>query len=72
VVDVHPEVLGDITDEGAVSEGVDSREAFIALWESLHGGGAWERDRARWVWVLRFSMHRSIAIANKIGGDRES
>jgi hypothetical protein len=28
--------------------------AFGELWESIHGPGAWERDREKWVWCVTF------------------
>lgn len=32
-----------------------ARDAFIDLWDELHGPGAWDRDRDRWVQVIAFT-----------------
>lgn len=34
----------------------DPRVAFATLWDRVHGEGAWERDRYRWVWVYGFEV----------------
>lgn len=52
----HPE---DDCDEGGTVGGVpayvfSAREAFALWWDAIHGPGAWERDRERWVWVVGF------------------
>lgn len=30
------------------------REMFIDLWDSIHGPGSWERDKEKWVWVIKY------------------
>lgn len=35
---------------------VDPRVAFATLWDRVHGAGAWERDRSKWVWVYGFEV----------------
>lgn len=52
VIQVKRERIQDITEEDAIAEGVASRDEFIALWESIHGAGSWERND--WVWVYAF------------------
>lgn len=37
---------------------LSARDAFAELWEHVHGDGAWERDRSRWVWVYGFEVVR--------------
>lgn len=32
-----------------------ARTAYANLWDSIHGHGAWERDRCKWVWVLSWA-----------------
>ncbi len=62
VTDVRIERLGAITEDDARREGVSrwrwrptARTAFIDLWDELHGPGAWDRDRDRWVQVIAFT-----------------
>lgn len=40
----------------AVYDTLSARDAFAELWERVHGDGAWERDRTRWVWVYGFEV----------------
>ncbi|MDG9784684.1 hypothetical protein [Pseudomonas otitidis] len=58
---VRVERLQDISDEQALSEGVDqtntsipgyARQRFQDLWESINGTGSW--DANPWVWVVEF------------------
>ena len=49
---VEHERLLDIDDAGARREGVENRDAFLRLWESIHGPGSAERNP--WVWVVVF------------------
>lgn len=59
---VRPVRLGEIDDADCLAEGVEPtpgqspRDAFLALWARVHGEGAWERDKSRWVW--RFCFER--------------
>lgn len=58
VLGVRAERLQDIDEEDAVAEGVERREHFIKLWETLHGHRApWGSDP--WVWVVEF---RKLAV----------
>jgi hypothetical protein len=68
VTGIRAERLQNITEQDIRAEGVeppddlgtqdrarwDAREAFAALWESIHGKGAWERNP--WVWVIEFKQ----------------
>ena len=64
VTDVRVQRLQDITVEDALAEGVQKtdeyldmpRMAFRALWDSLHGPGAWNDNP--WVCALTFDVHR--------------
>jgi hypothetical protein len=71
VTDVRVERLGDISDADVDAEGavhwwrtVDGdpdlapRYVWEHLWGHVHGDGAWERDRERWVWVYGFEVVR--------------
>lgn len=71
VTDVRVQRLADLTDEDAQAEGMaplmnpEPVEAFRALWNSLHGPGAW--DANPWVVAVSFTVqHGNIY---KIGGD---
>lgn len=57
---VRAERLHDITDEGAIAEGVRSRAEFPEFWDSLFaaGGSSWQTNPS--VLVVRFRAH-SIA-----------
>lgn len=69
VTQVRVQRLQDITDEDAIAEGVDAvtmeaaprqasmsrRSDFAALWNSLHGPDAW--DRNDWVAAYTFTVH---------------
>jgi len=71
VVSVHAERLQDITEEGAIAEGVrgpaetplcidDCRTAFgryRELWEEINGEGSW--DSNPWAWVIKFEVVKS-------------
>ena len=50
LTDVRVEHLGQITEDDAKAEGVESIEAFRALWQSIHN--TWEPET--WVWCLSF------------------
>ena len=55
VVSVRVERLEEINDADALLEGVESRDAFMALWESINGdrpGCSWEANP--WVWRVEF------------------
>ena len=59
ITEVRVERVQDITYEDEGREGIrldercnDRHSGFIALWESIYGPGAWERND--WVWVVSF------------------
>jgi hypothetical protein len=68
VVSVHAEKLADITEEGATAEGCEpagedadgfikthtALQSYRLIWDQLYGAGAWERDRQKWVWVIKY------------------
>lgn len=66
VIEVRVERLQDITEDGAIAEGIfleaeeinggilyleTARQAYKKLWESINGPGSW--DANPWVWVIR-------------------
>jgi hypothetical protein len=61
ITDVRVEVLNNISEADAISEGVQcagvpasltNRGAFGKLWESINGPGSWAANS--WVWVVEF------------------
>jgi len=50
ITDIYAEHLGDITEEGAIEEGVESVEEYKKLWISINGD--WDDDLP--VWVIHF------------------
>lgn len=60
VTDIRIERVQQISDDDAIAEGIDWSEGdflrpqhvFQILWNSIHGGDAW--DRNDWVWVVEF------------------
>lgn len=62
ITDVRVERLQDISEDDAYAEGVthaewggmNAREGFRRLWESIYGTGSW--DANPWVWVISFDV----------------
>lgn len=56
VADVAVERLQEITEEGAVAEGCETRAGFRDLWDSINAkrGHPWDSDP--WVWVIGFRV----------------
>ncbi|MGL4421940.1 MAG: hypothetical protein ACRCZF_14835 [Gemmataceae bacterium] len=54
VVNVRIERLQDITEAGAIAEGVKSIDEYKELWDSINkkGGNGWETNP--WLWVIGF------------------
>ena len=58
ITDVRVELLNDISEEDARSEGIsgsstrDLKEAHTALWLSIYGSDSWRANP--WVWVIEF------------------
>jgi hypothetical protein len=52
IVNVKVEKLGEISEEDAIKEGLDSVEEFVDLWIKINN--KWEASE--WVWVLEFKM----------------
>lgn len=58
ITDVRVELLNDISEEDARSEGIsgsstrDLKEAYAALWLSIYGSDSWRANP--WVWVIEF------------------
>lgn len=52
IVSVRVEKLDDISDCDVLSEGVESREQYIKLWNKINGNNAWLKNP--WIWVLGF------------------
>lgn len=79
VVSVHAERLQDITEEGAIAEGVrgpaetplcidDCRTAFgryRELWDEINGKGSWALNP--WVWVIKFEPQNDLEKINSGG-----
>ena len=62
VVSVRAERLEEISDADALLEGVESRDAFMALWESINGerpGCSWEDNP--WVWRVEFRRVEEVS-----------
>ena len=69
ITGVRVERLQDISEADAAAEGVaakvtndcsySAREAFVALWESINGGGSW--DANPWVWCVEFKRLEQAA-----------
>jgi len=63
ITDVRAERLQEITDEDAISEGIDSdfqeypRLAFLELWNSINKDYQWESNP--WVWVYELIAQKS-------------
>jgi hypothetical protein len=52
ITDVRREKLGEITHEGAVSEGFPTVRAFLDYWRKLHGHVNPEQE----AWMIRFEL----------------
>ena len=48
------ERLHEITDEGAMAEGVYNRHCYKTLWKELNGVESWNLNP--WVWVVKFDV----------------
>ena len=53
ITDIRCESVDDITEQGAICEGFQSRDAFLITWRLIHGRDA---DMSRKVWVFEFRL----------------
>lgn len=51
---VVPHLLREDPHDSAQNDYEADSDAFIRLWNQVHGAGAWERDRSKWVWVISY------------------
>lgn len=59
ITDIRAERLHEITASDCVCEGIEfksdvftTRNAFVSLWQSIHGEESWQENP--WVWVIEF------------------
>lgn len=52
VTNIFMQRINDISDEDILREGVNNREEYEKLWNSIHGDGSWKKNK--WVWILEF------------------
>lgn len=73
ITDIREQRVQDISEDDAIAEGVQGDETydqstprmcFEALWDSIHGEGAWERND--FVWVPSF---KRVNLIKNIGGN---
>ena len=58
ITDIRVERVNDITEAGARAEGVERREHFIRLWDSINSKRGYPWDSNPWVWVVQFKEVR--------------
>ncbi len=58
ITDIRVERLNDISEADAKAEGVDSRNEFKSLWQSINGEASW--DDNPWVWVVEFKVVEDV------------
>ena len=74
ILSIGAERVQDISSRDAITEGIDPREVaarewvnarvgFRALWDAIHGPGAWERNE--YVWPIELQKYSEVSDANK-------
>jgi len=50
IIDIYPQILGEITDEDLQREGFEDNDAFKDMWREIYGS----YDPAEYIWVIEF------------------